>query len=189
MLSPASQVEATRYYPTTPIILLGACDTHPMSASHATTANGFLAAGATTVVATSLPIDAVSSSVFISRLLLRINELLRIHFEHSDLPYRWSALISGMQKRQYMTEVVFSLAETLGFKADRDLLLKVSLEAGMRIDFRQSDWLDRLIGVLAQAASKKKKLIRELMQAKPYLTDSLIHVQLGNPDRIFIHKK
>ena len=88
-----------------------------------------------------------------------------------------------------MTEVVFSLAETLGFKADRDLLLKVSLEAGMRIDFRQSDWLDRLIGVLAQAASKKKKLIRELMQAKPYLTDSLIHVQLGNPDRIFIHKK
>lgn len=171
-----------------PIIVLGACDTHPMSASHATTANGFLAAGAKTVVATSLPIDARSSSVFIARLLLRINQLLPIHFAKSDLPYRWSTLVSGMQKRQYMTDVVYALAATLGLEVNGELLLKCSLESGARIDSGQRDWMEALIEVLAKASSKSDTFITELMQTQTYLTDSLIHVQLGNPDRIFIHK-
>jgi len=172
-----------------PIIVLGACDTHPMSASHVTTANGFLAAGATTVVATSLPIDALSSSLFIARLLLRTDQLLRIYFNSNDLPYRWSTLISGVQKLQYVTEVIFGVAEALSVKVNHDLLSNLSFESNMRISTGTPGWLEALIGDLAKAFSKKKKFIRELMQAKIYLTDSLIHVQLGNPDRIFIHKE
>jgi hypothetical protein len=171
-----------------PIVLLDACDTHPMSASHTTTANGFLAAGATTVVATSLPIDALSSSLFIVRLLLRINQLLRIHFENSDLPFKWSTLVSGMQKRQYMTDVVLAIAETIGIKADREFLMKVSLEVGTKIDTEERDWVDALLQLLARESSKSEPFIRELVQTQTYLTDSLIHVQLGNPDRIFIRK-
>ena len=40
-----------------PVVLLSACDTHPYDASHATVANGFLAAGAHTVLAAGIPVS------------------------------------------------------------------------------------------------------------------------------------
>lgn len=172
-----------------PIVVLGACDTHPMSASHVTTANGFLAAGAKTVVATSLPIDARSSGLFVARLLLRVNQLLRIHFENSERPYRWSLLISGMQKRQYMTDVVFATAKSLGLKADQALMRRVSLDAGARIDTGVGGWFDALIAILSELSSVAEPEIRELIQTRAYLTDALVHVQLGSPEHILIHKE
>ncbi len=171
-----------------PIVVLGACDTHPMSASHATTANGFLAAGAKTVVATSLPIDARSSGLFVARLLLRINQLLPIHFANSDRPYRWSSLLSGMQKRQYMTDVVFATAKALRLKADQELLRRVSLDAGARIDTGAEGWFQALIRILSELSSVDEAEIREFIQSNAYLTDALVHVQLGSPEHIRIHK-
>jgi hypothetical protein len=171
-----------------PIVVLGACDTHPMSASHVTTANGFLAAGAKTVVATALPIDARASGLFVARLLLRINQLLPLHFAASDRPYRWSSLVSGMQKRQYMTDIVFATAKRLGIKADQALLRRVSLDAGGLIDTGQEGWLEALIRILSEASSVGESEIRELIQTSVYLTDALIHVQLGSPEHILIHK-
>jgi hypothetical protein len=171
-----------------PIVVLGACDTHPMSASHVTTANGFLAAGARTVVATSLPIDARASGLFVARLLLRINQLLPLHFEASDRPYRWSSLVSGMQKRQYMTDIVFAIAKRLGIKADQSLLGRVSLEAGGLIDTGRDGWLEALIRILSEVSSMRETEVRDLIQRNVYLTDALIHVQLGSPEHILIHK-
>lgn len=171
-----------------PIIVLGACDTHPMSASHVTTANGFLAAGAKTVVATSLPIDARASGLFAARMLLRINQLLPLHFAASDRPYRWSLLVSGMQKRQYMTDIVFATAKRLGIKANQALFRRVSLEAGGLIDTGQEGWLKALIRILSDVSSVGESEIRELIQTHVYLTDALIHVQLGSPEHILIHK-
>lgn len=171
-----------------PIIVLGACDTHPMSASHVTTANGFLAAGAKTVVATSLPIEARSSGVFVARLLLRINQLLPLHFANSDRPYRWSSLVSGMQKRQYMTDIVFATAKTLGLKADQALLRQVSLDAGAKIDTGVDGWFEALIRILSELSSVDNAEIRKLIQSRVYLTDALVHVQLGSPEHILIHK-
>jgi len=171
-----------------PIIVLGACDTHPMSASHVTTANGFLAAGAKTVVATSLPIDARASGLFVARLLLRINQLLPLHFAASDRPYRWSLLVSGMQKRQYMTDIVFATAKRLGIKVDQEFLRRVSLDAGGLIDTGREGWLEALIRILSEKSSVGVSETRELIQTSVYLTDALIHVQLGSPEHILIHK-
>jgi hypothetical protein len=171
-----------------PIIVLGACDTHPMSASHVTTANGFLAAGAKTVVATSLPIDARASGLFVARLLLRINQLLPLHFAASDRPYRWSLLVSGMQKRQYMTDILFATAKKLGIKADQEIFRRVSLDAGGLIDTGQEGWLEALIRILSEVSSVGEPEIRQLIQTNVYLTDALIHVQLGSPEHILIHK-
>lgn len=171
-----------------PIIVLGACDTHPMSASHVTTANGFLAAGAKTVVATSLPIDARASGLFVARLLLRINQLLPLHFAASDRPYKWSLLVSGMQKRQYMTDVVFATAKRLGIKADQAFLRQVSLDAGGLIDTGRDGWFGALIRILSEKSSMGESETRELIQTNVYLTDALIHVQLGSPEHILIHK-
>jgi hypothetical protein len=171
-----------------PIVVLGACDTHPMSASHVTTANGFLAAGAKTVVATALPIDARASGLFVARLLLRINQLLPLHFAASDRPYRWSLLVSGMQKRQYMTDIVFATAKRLGIKADQSFLRRVSLDAGGLIDTGREGWLEALIRILSEVSSMEETEIRDLVQKNVYLTDALIHVQLGSPEHILIHK-
>jgi hypothetical protein len=171
-----------------PIVVLGACDTHPMSASHVTTANGFLAAGAKTVLATSLPIDARSSGMFVARLLLRINQLLPLHFAASDRPYRWSLLVSGMQKRQYMTDILFAIAKRLGLRADQRLFTRVSLDAGGRIDTGTEGWFQALIKILSELSAVDESEIRDLIQTNVYLTDALVHVQLGSPEHILIYK-
>lgn len=169
-----------------PIVLLGACDTHPMSASHVTTANGFLAAGAITVVGTSLPIDALTSAQFIGRLLLRIRELIPIMLREEKAPVRWSRIVSGMQRRQFMTEALQAIAGNIHIVPDKALLRELSLDVGLRIDFGRKDWLEGLIDFIAKKASLPRDRIKRLLTKEAYLTDSLLHVQLGNPEYISI---
>jgi CHAT domain-containing protein len=48
-----------------PIVILSACDTHAADRNHATTANGFLALGVVTVLASVFPLDALDAATFI----------------------------------------------------------------------------------------------------------------------------
>jgi hypothetical protein len=169
-----------------PIIILGACDTHPMSASHVTTANGFLAAGAKTVVGTSLPIDAATNGMFIARLLLRISRFIPILLERGEGPVRWSRVVSGMLKRQYMTEVLFTIASDLHLKPTTTLLRDLSMDVGIKIDQERRDWLQSLPRFLAEASSKPEGEVLALIQNKAYITDALAHVQFGNPEHIAV---
>lgn len=59
-----------------PIIVLSACDTHAAGRSAYTTASAFLALGARTVLATTLPIGGAQGAIFVARLLLRIARYL-----------------------------------------------------------------------------------------------------------------
>lgn len=171
-----------------PIVVLSACDTSPLGASHVTTANGFLAAGARTVVGTSLPVNANLSAQFIARLLLRIGRFIPALFKSSDAPVRWSKVVSGLQKRQYMTDVIFAIAGSLGLQPDEKLLVKISVEVGTRIDSDRKDWLEALVETIAQAASKPGEQVRNFIETDAYLTDALLHVQLGNPEHISISR-
>jgi hypothetical protein len=169
-----------------PIVVLSACDTHPMSASHATTANGFLAAGARTVIGTSLPVHSHSAAEFVARLLIRISQFLPTLCKDNGMPVRWSRIISGMQKRQYMTEAVYAIADKLKIQVSRELLLDISIEVGGRIDQDKKGWLDKLVSILADKASVPESEVRRLIENEAYLTDALIYVQFGNPEQISI---
>jgi hypothetical protein len=97
-------------------------------------------------------------------------------------------LVSGMQKRQYMTDIVFAVAKTLGLRADQSLLRRVSLDAGSRIDTGTEGWFQALIRILSELSPVGESEIRDLIQTNVYLTDALVHVQLGSPEHILIHK-
>lgn len=96
-----------------PIVLLSACDTHPIDRSHASVANGFLAVGATTVLGTVLPIQANHAAAFIMRLILRLREFLPVLIQKQDDCIRWTRVVSGLQRMSYVTEL-FRLLNSKG---------------------------------------------------------------------------
>src|SRR5438045_836761 len=79
-----------------PIVVLSACDTHAADRNHATTANGFLALGARTVLASVFPLDARTAAIFTARLLYRVSAFLAAAVEDFDQALTWSEVVSGM---------------------------------------------------------------------------------------------
>ena len=140
---------------------------------HVTTANGFLAAGAKTVVATSLPIDARASGLFVARLLLRINQLLPLHFAASERPVQvvfacvWNAetAIHDRHCGCYSEEASASRRT----KCSSDAL---SLDAGGLIDTGQEGWLGASLGFFPKCHLWKNLKLENLL--KPMFTGLML---------------
>lgn len=166
-----------------PIVLLSSCDTLPVDGSHASVASGMLQLGARTVLATLLPIDSRKAAIFLCRLFYRIGEFvpaaLRIKLRVS-----WREVVSGMTKMSHMTECLWYLSkqgmldstsfDTLHFEANKD------------INDLNPNWFERCVERLA------KHLRCPIAEAWKYLsedvglTDALMHVQLGNPELLWL---
>jgi hypothetical protein len=108
-----------------PIVILSACDTHRIDApTHATVGNGFLAAGAVTVLATLLPIGGIEGAQFIYRLLLRLSHYLPAVLGQQERVYDWCAVIAGLLRMVLGTDIVGGivndedLASELKFRAN-----------------------------------------------------------------------
>jgi hypothetical protein len=169
-----------------PIVILSACDTHPFDASHATTANGFLAAGAETVLATSLPVDADYAAVFIGRLLLRIGEFMPLLLRRPHGSARWSEVLPGLQRRQYCTEALLAIDGKDGITLGDLGRVRVEFDVGMRIDKWDCTWFDFLIERAAQEAGVTADRVRNAIRREAYLTDALLYIQMGSPERLVV---
>jgi hypothetical protein len=169
-----------------PIIILSACDTHPFTASHATTASGFLSAGAVAVVGTSLPVDAKSSAEYVARLIFRMSRFIPIALKQNKIPLRWSGLVAGLQRRQYMTEVLSIIEQPAQINRTDKFMFNLGAEIGTLIDQEDKNWLNALFYFFAKFSSKTETEIKELVNARAYLTDALLHMQFGNPEHIHI---
>jgi len=93
------------------IVLLSACDTHAADRNHATTASGFLGLGARAVLASVLPLDAMSAAVFAARLVYRIADYLPVAVAAQGRPFTWTEVVGGMIRLQLMSDYL------LGFLA------------------------------------------------------------------------
>jgi hypothetical protein len=171
-----------------PIVVLSACDTHPFDGSHATTANGFLTAGAQTVIGTSIPVNATYSAIFVARLLFRVREFLPILLSRPNRSARWAEIFSGLQRRQYCTEVIFVL-NSVGFRINGAAAQRIMTEAGLLIDGGEPAWMTPFIGMLATASERSEADVRAAILRYAYITDALAYVQLGNPERLVIAER
>ncbi len=165
-----------------PVVILAACDTHPLDASHATSASGFLASGAMTVLGTSVPIDGRDTASFVGRLLLRVGEYLPLLVEKRPWgSFRWSEILPGLQRRQYVTELLHRLDRHGGVSISESQHIGISVRIGMAIDTGRS-WIDMLINEIAQLTdSSPEEASRQIARHAGYV-NALAFTQYGNPE-------
>lgn len=167
-----------------PIVLLSACDTHPFDASHATVGNGFLAAGAMTVLATSVPVDGVESAVMIARLLYRVGAYLPLLIKHRPWhSFRWSEIVPGLQRRNYASDAVRRLTKFGALKISDSTAEEMLIDVGMAIDTGE-DWLQMLIDRAGVAGNRSPTEIKNELRKHVSFAESLLYTQLGNPELV-----
>ncbi len=172
-----------------PIVLLSACDTHPLDASHASTANGFLAAGALTVLASVLPLDAIYAAIFLGRLILRLKMYVPTEVYDLNKPLRWINIVSGLQRMSYVTESMHLLIKEGGLNLNKDAQLRISYQSNYLINSEHPNWYENILELIAEESHKTVDEIKELISKYAQFPESMKYIQMGNPEQILIIKK
>ncbi len=165
-----------------PIVVLSACDTHPLNGSHATVANGFLALGTRTVLATNSPVDGLEAGRFAARLIFRVAEYLPAILAHVPT-LRWSQVLTGLLRMSYITDIVqAALEEGL---IDESGYRQISTRANIRISFFRKDWFFSFLEDLSASTGLPVDALKAMLR-RLALTQTLRYVPLGNPESIII---
>lgn len=168
-----------------PIVIFSACDTHPVDGSHGSVANAAFALGAVTVLATLLPVNAMTAAALIARLLLRMVEFIKVAADSRAI-LTWREVISGMTRMAYTAEVRHLLTGRAGLRLRDGGHDRVQMVANTAINARRADWFDCFIGAISVETSIAVEDIRGLISRWASITDALKYVQLGSPENIVI---
>lgn len=165
-----------------PIVILSACETHPLDSSHLTVGGGFLRVGATTVLSTASRVDARIAALIIGRLILRLAEFVAI----LPPPFLWSEVIGGLLRMSYTFDVLRALAPLPQVGLRPQDLVRIQMLANGRINNFQDDWFENLLIDIAAASSQPVNVITDLWREHAYASESLLYLQLGNPENVWI---
>ena len=166
-----------------PIVLLSACDTLPVDGSHASVASTMLLLGARTVLATLLPIDSRKAAIFLARLFLRIGEFVPLALKNRSR-LNWREVVSGMTKMLHVSECLWNL--TGQGVLDSEGFGHLHLRANMDINSLNPNWFEDSVERLASYLGCSIEEANTHLGAGVGLTDALMHVQLGNPELLWL---
>lgn len=169
-----------------PIVILSACLTCALSGSHASVANGFMISGALSVIGTLLPVDAVDSAVFVSRLIYRFYEFpSAIPTEFSHINVR--LLLSVFLRMSYATDLI------RGFEREglipKDSWVEDAIKINTYINMLNNDWYDYTLNILAKLTGFTTKDVADFINEKLFITETMCYSQIGFPDSITISLK
>jgi hypothetical protein len=170
-----------------PIVILSACDTHAADRSHATTANGFLNAGAITVLASLLPVKADDAAMLIARLIWRLAEFLPAITSDQGRAVLWSEVMSGMLRLQLVYDLVMPLA--MKGEIDEKEYKEIGMRAVIATTNRDPNWWDDALNRVGDLIGEDNKAL-ETRAARVIATSDVIrYTQLGNPEKIVIKSR
>jgi hypothetical protein len=169
-----------------PAVVMSACDTHPLDGSHASVAAALLAAGARTVLGTTMPVTSSYAASFVARLVLRLNEWLPAALGRPPHMARWSSLVSGLQWRVHMTELLETVDGKSGIHLSQAARQSIAIRVGMKIEEGVEDWYDELLSLVASESDADLQSIREAVTRWATITDALKYIQLGNPESLVV---
>lgn len=168
-----------------PIVILSACDTYAADRNHATTANAFLSLGCRSVLSSVFPLNANDAAAFCARLLYRIHSYIPSMIGIKNGPVSWTQVISGMLRRQFISDFYNLLVEKKHIKVSaRDNILAemsmivdlcgnndLSLLRTMRDDknysrFFSKDFLSKMISIDDLSNNDYLDVLRELLEKK-----------------------
>ena len=167
----------------TPIIVLAACSTHPLDGSHASVANGFLAAGVQAVLGTFAPVDSAHTAILVGRLLYRIAGFLPMITKHR--PVTWREIVGTFLRMSYVTDVLQDLL-WVRKAINETQFRKLHFEANTAINAGVQDWLESLQQGVIDAAGMAEGDVRKIWAARYQFVETMLFVQLGRPENIVI---
>ncbi|WP_368879596.1 CHAT domain protein [Proteus terrae] len=166
-----------------PIVILSACLTSALSGSHASVANGFLISGALSVIGTLLPVNAIDSAVFVSRLIYRIYQFpsaIKDRFTHVNV----RLLFSTFLRISYVTDLIRGF-EKEGL-IEEDIWQEYAIEINAYINMLNHDWFDYTLKMLAKLTKLEIKDVIDFINEKLFITETMCYSQIGFPDSITI---
>lgn len=165
--------------------MFSTCNTYPIGNTFNSIANGFLSAGAKTVIATNSPVDAIKSAIFIARILYRIDELLPKLFELRK-DFSWLDFISDFFRMSYITDITRYFCDK-GLLNDEELV-RLRLDENFLINFKNPEWYQKFLLSLEKLTGKKKRDCEYIIKNEIGFTETMKYIVLGNADSIIIHK-
>jgi hypothetical protein len=168
-----------------PIVILSACDTHGLdSPSHATVGNGFLFLGATTVVASLLPLGGANSAEFIARFVHRLADFIPAALSVQNRVLNWAGLVSGMQRMFLASETLNALVGPPDVEGSPRQTLQ--LQANVHINSYEPDWFDKLLAGIAEHRNEELGDVARRAARAIAVSEAIRYIQLGHPESILI---
>ncbi|RWO41382.1 CHAT domain-containing protein [Mesorhizobium sp.] len=167
-----------------PVVILSACDTQAADRSHATTANAFLNAGATTVVASLLPLKADSAAMLIGRLIWRLAEFLPAVTGPEGRAVLWSEVMAGMLRLQVVYDLLMPLL--VERRLSKQQYADINTQAIHATTNQEPDWWDDALKRVGSILNLDADGISALGRKVVATSDAIRYTQVGNPERIVI---
>ena len=167
-----------------PIVLFSACDTCFIGSSSFSVANGFLMKGAIATIGTNNPVSGIESSIFISRILLRIAMALDIFVEQLT-SISWLDFISDFFRMSYSSEIIQFVCKKNNQSSET--IIDIWSKSNMCINKKELDWFPQLLSLLEKYTNISKDQIHKTIQNDLGFTETMKYISLGNADRIIIH--
>lgn len=167
-----------------PIVILSACDTHAADRNHATVANGFLALGSRSVLASVFPLHASHAAIFSARLLFRVSDYIPAAIKLFKRSLTWMEVVSGMLRRQVTTDILrhFEGARLIREGDSRDMHYQM---CGL-VDSGLDDPFSHLRQALLTYGIPEDRLDRETRKAIA-ASSTISYLHLGRPETILIN--
>lgn len=168
-----------------PVVMFSACDTQPIDGSHSSVASAAFALGARAVLGTMFPVHAHFSSIMMARMLLRLDQFLPIALTLFPA-LTWRHVVAGMLRMSHTTEAARALNTKAHLGLTQAALSRVQLAANNAINARSSTWYEEWTEKFGVEAGRTGAEICALLDRHVGLTDAMMYVQLGNPERLMI---
>ncbi|KRA65300.1 hypothetical protein ASD85_25445 [Rhizobium sp. Root651] len=167
-----------------PVVVLSACDTHSPDRTHATAGAGFLTCGATSVLATFLPVRSKSAAVFAARLAMRAAWYTRAVVHGSKRPILWSEIVGSMLRLEFLSDLIGRLEknELLSPQPAVDLRTEVN----MFVHTRDPDWWANAKAKIIEVSGLDFNAMERLISKTIAEGDGVRYTHLGNPDLLCI---
>src|SRR5262249_41074853 len=156
-----------------PIVILSACETHPMDGTYATVANAFLALGAQAVLASLVPLEGRHAALLVGRLMLRLAAYLPEIEKTPIAPLRWSEFVTGMLRMSYVTDVLMGLRKAGWTNLSEKRRGEIQREANDLINYLHPDWFEETLGIVAKVSKRSVKEVSEAHLNEAFFGDSL----------------
>lgn len=167
-----------------PIIVLAACSTHPAEGSHASVANGFLESGAFSVIGTFAPVDSSHAAVFVTRLLERIAIYLPLVLKRRA--YSWREIVTGLLRMSYVRDVLDGLRDRLGV-INQQQYEKIHIQVNRLINTHEDkNWFEHFRSLVSEETELDKATETKLWNEHFQFVETMLFVQLGRPENVFI---
>lgn len=168
------------------VCALSACSTHPVAGSHASVANGLLASGVVSVLATSVPIPAIEAASIVARLIYRIDTFLPLYLESFNKTLSWRDLVNKMLRMSYSTDILKSYRDVKPQWINDEQYRDIHQQINEEINYGGLEWHKKIFNLVSQASDRNLEDVKKFYIRNSRFDHTAFYIQMGRPDKLII---